>query len=417
MKALETISRWLYYRRYARAIERPRSYGTLEVMGPEHEFSLVDSEMEPLPIVEKVIDAFYGRISNAVYLSKFAIRKEFPLHIIEIKGTAPFESPELLEESMQAATRSLLEFVKRKYRARLLGTGMHPLLHLEETGTRPYDNVAQEFRKVFPMKRHGWLNIQSFQINLPYSNEVEAISLYNALVHLCAYLPAISASSPICEGHLTSFSDFRLYNSQMKAREIPSIAGDVVPDYISSFDQYRREVADKYLCELADAGVSTEGFVDYINQRAAVFKFERNAVEVRVMDEQECIKSDVALSCFVRSTIRGLTTLNSEILPHQLLVNDYRAIIKDGLQAKVLHPTGKTAQEVCQYFLDLASKYADEHEKKYLWIIEKRIKEGNLSEIIRKRVLIRAQKTTFKEATINIYSKLAKCVYDNEPYF
>jgi gamma-glutamyl:cysteine ligase YbdK (ATP-grasp superfamily) len=416
MKDLASISRWLDYRRYARAAEK-LSYKTQEVLGPEHEFSLVNSEMKPMPIAEKVVNEYYGRISNALYLTRYAIRIEFPLHIVEIKARNPFNSPELLEESMQAAVGSFLEFIANKYHANLLGTGMHPTLHLEETGTRPNDKIAQELSKVFPLRRHGWLNIQSFQLNLPYSTEEEAVSLHNALTHLCAYLPAISASSPICEGHLTPYDDFRLYNYQMKCREIPSIAGDVVPEYISSFSQFRNEVSDRYSSDLSNAGVSIEDFADYVNQRNVVFKFARKAIEIRVMDEQECIKSDVALSCFIRSTIRGLLALNDGLLSHKILVNDYNSIIKNGLEAEVLNPRGKTARQICQYFFNLASEYADEKEKKYLWIIEKRIKEGNLSKLIRRRVVNRAQKTTFDEAVISVYSELARCVSDNQPYF
>ena len=109
--------------------------------------------------------------------------------------------------------------------------------------------------------------------------------------------------------------------------------------------------------------------------------------------------------------------INTEILPHQLLVNDYNSIIENGLEAEVQHFAGKTARQVCQYFFNLASKYANETEKKYLWIVKKRIKEGNLSDLIRRRVLNKAQRTTFEEAIISVYSKLAECLSDNQPYF
>jgi gamma-glutamyl:cysteine ligase YbdK (ATP-grasp superfamily) len=417
MKGLASISRWLYYKRYGRATRRFIPYGMLEVLGPEHEFSIVNNEMKTMPIVEQVINDYYGKIINFLRLPKFVFRKEFPLHIIELKADKPFKSPELFEESMQSAILSLLEFTEKKFNAYLLGTGMHPLLRLEETGTRRYDKIAQEFEKIFPLKRHGWLNVQSFQINLPYSTESEAVSLYNALAHLCTYLPAISAASPICESQFTPYVDSRLYYYQMKSLEIPSIAGEVIPDYISSFDQFQREVTGRYSRDLEMVGVSTKDFTDYVNQRAAVFKTARKAIEIRVMDEQECIKSDVALGCFVRSTIRGLTAMKNEALPHCLLVNDYNSIITKGLEAEVLHPEGETARQVCQYFFNLASRYANENERKYLWIIEKRIKEGNLSDIIRKRVVKKTQKTTFKEAVISVYSKLAECLADNQPYF
>ena len=110
------------------------------------------------------------------------------------------------------------------------------------------------------------------------------------------------------------------------------------------------------------------------------------------MDEQECIKSDVALACFVRAALRGLIASNAELLPHDVLVKDFNAVIKDGLNAEVSSPHGKTARQVCQHYLKLAMEHADEDEKKYLWLVKKRIEEGSLSELIRANVLRRARK-------------------------
>jgi hypothetical protein len=65
----------------------------------------------------------------------------------------------------------------------------------------------------------------------------------------------------------------------------------------------------------------------------------------------------------------------------------------------------------------LAEEYATSDEKKYLWLIKRRIEQGNLSELIRKKVQLRAQKTDFHEAIKTIYSTLIKSLSDNEPYF
>jgi hypothetical protein len=156
---------------------------------------------------------------------------------------------------------------------------------------------------------------------------------------------------------------------------------------------------------------------EWVNSRGVIFRFDRSALEVRVIDEQECVKSDVALSCFVRAALRGLTALKAELSPHDLLVRDFNKIVKEGLNAQVSSSHGKTARQVCQHYLNLAFKYADEDEKKYLWIIKKRLENGSLSEIICNRVLKRAEKTDFHEAVINVYSTLIKCLSDNEPYF
>jgi gamma-glutamyl:cysteine ligase YbdK (ATP-grasp superfamily) len=388
-------------------------------MGPEHEFSLVNEELKPLPIVDKVIKDFHGKIVNFVELPNFTFGKELQMHVMEIKANKPFKSPELFEETMQSAVSTLTDLLWKKHHAYLLGTGMHPLLRLEDTKIWPHRHrkIYQEYAKIFNLIQHGWLNIQSFHLNLPYSKEKTGVLLHNLLAGLCAYLPAISAASPICDGNVSPNVDNRLNFYKANQQEIPSITGDVVPEYISSFEEYRKEVIGKYSKDLAEAGAGYQIlFKEWVNSRGVIFRFDRSALEVRVMDEQECIKSDVAMSCFVRAALRGLLAENAEPLPHQLLVRDFNSILANGLDAEVMHPKGKTARQVCQYLFNLALEYAEEDEKKYLWIVKKRIEEGNLSDVIRSRVLAKAQKTDVKDAILNVYSTLAQCLVNNQPY-
>ncbi len=370
--------------------------------------------------MDKVIKDFCGKVVNFVELPQFTFGKELQLHVMEIKANAPFKSPEIFEETMQNAVITLLDFIGKKYHAHLLGTGMHPLLKLEETSiwSHRHRKIYHELSKVFNLKQHGWLNIQSFHLNLPYAREETAITLHNLLAGLSAYLPALSASSPIFEGAIGANVDNRLYFYKINQQEIPSVTGDVVPEPVSSFNQYRREIIGHYSQDLAKLGAGkTILFKEWINSRGVIFRFDRSALEVRVMDEQECVKSDVALSCFIRAALRGLIAEKTEPLPHQLLVNDFDAVVANGLNAKVLHPKGETARQVCQRLFNLALENAEEDEKKYLWIVKKRIEDGNLSELIRNRVLKKAQKTDLKEAILDIYLTLIKCLSDNQPYF
>ena len=352
-------------------------------------------------------------------LASFTFGKEMQLHVMEIKANAPFKSPQEFEATMQDAVSTLNQIV-RKHGALLLGTGMHPLLKLTDTAIWPHyhKKIYNEYSKIFNLNQHGWLNIQSFHLNLPYQKETDGIQIHNLLVNLCAYLPAIAASSPIYEGKTGSDVDNRLQFYKMNQKEIPSVTGGVIPEYAASFSQYKNDVIRRYSEALAKAGAGKSLLSkEWVNSRGVIFRFDRSALEVRVMDEQECVKSDVALSCFVRATIRGLMTLKAELLPHDLLVKDFNMIVKEGLNARVSNPNGKTARQVCQHYLNLAFEYSSEDEKKYLWIIKKRLENGNLSEIIRDRVMRRAEKTDFHEAIINVYSTLIKCLFNNEPYF
>jgi len=339
---------------------------------------------------------------------------------MEVKPNAPFRLPVEFEETMHEAVLTLLEFLERKYKACLLGTGMHPLLRLEETGVWPHRDrqVYRAFSRVFNINQHGWLNIQSFQLNLPYSNEKNAFLMHNLLAEICAYLPAISASSPIYEGKKGEYIDNRLHFYALNQREVPSITGDVIPEYSFSFRQYKKEVIGKYSTDLAKAGIGEHLlYKDWINSRGVIFRFDRRALEIRVMDEQECVKSDVALSCFVRALLRGLMLEKAELSPHDVLVKDFNSVMKRGLNAKVRHPYGKSARQVCEHFLKLAWENATDEEKEYLPLIRRRIERGNLSEIITAEVEKKAAKTDFREAIIAVYSRLIKSLMDNEPYF
>jgi gamma-glutamyl:cysteine ligase YbdK (ATP-grasp superfamily) len=396
-------------------------YKTLEVLGPEHEFSIVNDELEALPIVDKIIKDFHGRVANFVKQPSFIFGKELQLHVMEFKPNAPFKTPVEFEETMQKGILTIQDFLQREFHAHLLGAGMHPLLKLNETGIWPHRHrqIYEAYSKIFNLRRHGWLNIQSFHLNLPYSNEEDAILLNNTLANICPYLSAISASSPIYEGKLGEAVDNRLCFYAQNQKEIPSVTGDVIPEYISSFSQYKTNIIGKYSDDLAKAGADKLILnKEWVNSRGVIFRFDRKAIEIRIMDEQECIKSDVALSCFIRATLRGLMKQDPEFLPHKLLVQDLKAIIMDGLSAAVHHPHGETANRVCEYYYhNLALKNATADEKKYLPIILKRIESGNLSEILRDRVKKKSKRTELKEAIIDTYSELAESLAKNQPYF
>jgi gamma-glutamyl:cysteine ligase YbdK (ATP-grasp superfamily) len=381
---------------------------------------LVNEELRALPIVDRVIKDFCGRVVNFVEQSDFTFGKELQLHVMEIKPNTPFRSPKTFDETMHKAVLSLLNFLEDKYKASLLGTGMHPLLRLEETGVWPHRHrqIYEEYSKVFNLKRHGWLNIQSYQLNLPYANEENGILLHNLLANICLYLPAIAASSPIYEGKFGENIDNRLHFYMLNQKEVPSITGAVIPEYVSSFAQYRRDIIERYSSDLANAGVNKLLLhKDWVNSRGVIFRFDRKALEIRVMDEQECVKSDVALSCFIRTLLRGLMREKIELLSHEILVKHFNSIIASGLDAKVSHPYGSTVRQVCQRFFKIGWANATKEEKRYLPIIQRRIEYGSLSEIIRKRICVKMQKTDLKEAIISVYSMLIKSLRDNQPYF
>jgi len=393
-------------------------YGTLEVLGPEHEFSIIDEKLSPLPIVDKVIRDVHGRLVNCASLGACSFGKELQAHVAEFKANKPFVSPVVFEETMQKTVEAILGILKSRYNARLLGSGMHPFLRLSDAKVWSHRDrgIYAAMSRIFNLNQHGWLNIQSFQLNLPYRNESEAIRLYSALTNLLPYLPAIAASSPIYESRKGAYVDNRLHFYLTNQLEVPSITGSLIPEYVNSFEEYEKTTVRQYSEELAklDAPRSLLN-KEWINSRGAIIRQDRKAIEIRVLDEQESVKADVALSCFIRAALRGIL-LDAEYpyLAHPTLVQNFKHVLRKGLPARVQHPKGKTAGEVCRHLLQIALRNATDEERKYLPIIKQRIEGGNLSNIILRNVVKKAQKTDLHEAIFTTYSRLADCLEKNQ---
>jgi len=392
-------------------------YGTLEVLGPEHEFSIIDEKLTPLPIVDKVMRDVHGRIVNCASLGACSFGKELQAHVAEFKANKPFSSPVAFEETMQWAVEAILSILDKRYNARLLGLGMHPLLRIADARVWSHRDrgIYAALSRIFNLNHHGWLNIQSFQLNLPYKNEAEAVRLYNALTNVLPYLPAVAASSPIYESKIGRYVDNRLHFYLTNQLEVPSITGCLIPEYVSSFEDYEKLTVQQYSEDLTKVKAPRCLLnKEWLNSRGAVIRLDRKAIEIRILDEQESVKSDVALSCFIRATLRGVLASDEyPYLSHEVLVHNFNRVMRKGLEAKVQHPSGRTAKQVCRHLLKIASKNATSEEKHYLPIISRRIEGGNLSDVILKRVANKSKRTDFEEATFAVYSMLADCLEKN----
>jgi gamma-glutamyl:cysteine ligase YbdK (ATP-grasp superfamily) len=227
-------------------------YKTLEVLGPEHEFSIVGKDLRPLPIVDKVVKMIHGRIVNQTPLNGSSLGKELQAHVAEIKANDPFSSPKTFEDTMQEGVRKVDKLLATSFDAELLGTGMHPFLLPKEAGiwSHRHRQIYDAMGNIFNLRQHGWVNIQSFQLNLPFRTEKEGVKLHNEVANLLPYLPALAASSPIYESKVGRYLDNRLHFYALNQREIPSITGDVIPEYVGSFAEYHEKVIGRYSADL-----------------------------------------------------------------------------------------------------------------------------------------------------------------------
>jgi len=120
-------------------------------------------------------------------------------------------------------------------------------------------------------------------------------------------LPALAASSPFAEGKATGLLDTRLAHYKQNATLVPSMAGGIIPEPIFTEAEYRDQVLGRIDAELAphDPQRILVGH-EWLNARGAIVRFDRMALELRLLDTQECPRADIAIAATVAETVRSL---------------------------------------------------------------------------------------------------------------
>ncbi len=409
----------------------PKRYRLFEVVGLELEYVVVDEDLRPRCLVEDAFRHIHGRPTSDVEFDGVGFSNELAAHVFEIKTNEPTESLAQAEAELQRGLRFFAEVLREKFAARLLPTGMHPFMHPRETRLweRASRAIYRTYASIFPIHEHGWLNVQASHVNLPFDSEPRTVTLHNAIACLIPYLPALAASSPVYEGAVGPSVDNRLEFYKKNQRRIPQITAQVVPEYITSFSDYRRKVYAPIRRALADFPGTERLQAEWVNSRGAIMRFSRRAIEIKVLDVQECIKADVAIAVFIRGALRHLVRrleTGALVLPdHAMLVADLDATIREGSEAAVvashlrpraLEDQGKTtARSILGGLLDAADPETAAEERPYLAVIEDRIRRGNLSERIARQLRRRSRRRNGSERDVirEVYEELIGCLQHN----
>jgi len=402
--------------------------------GVELEYAVVDGDLNAVSLVEDALRSIAGRPTSDVDLERFGFSNEIADHVFEIKTTDPLRSLRDAEAALAEGVALFSTTLQNEFGARLLPTGMHPWLDPGECRlwSRSNTRIYQAYGRIFDTGTHGWMNVHAAHLNLPLGREREAVAMYNASAMLIPYLPALAASSPMYDGKLQPNVDNRLSWIREHQAAVPESCGSIVPEYIESFADYRRNVLGpmyRALDRFPDSGVLRH---EFFNARGAVFKFSRKAMEIRVLDMQECVKMDVAIAVFTRSVLRHLSRrilAGKLLLPdHEHLVHDFEAVVRDGSAARVSAPMFADAVErsadgtagardVLRNFLGMARKSVGKGEAEYLDLASLIIESGSLSERIRDGLSpAAADSAELMSASRTLYQELADCLQNNEPW-
>ncbi len=285
-----------------------RTLTLLEGYGVELEYMIVDAAtLDVRPLADRVIAAEAGAVENEIERGAMAWSNELARHVIELKTNGPAHALGGLATRFTSEIGRIEELLA-PLGARLMPTAMHPWMdpHRDfELWPHQSGEIYATFDRIFDCRGHGWANLQSAHLNLSFGNDEEFGRLHAAVRALLPLLPALAASSPFADGRPTGWLDTRLEVYRNNARRVPSVTGAVIPEPLFTRRSYEAMLESLYadLAPLDPAGTLCH---EWVNARGCIARFDRMALEIRVLDVQECPAADLAIAAAVSLVVRAL---------------------------------------------------------------------------------------------------------------
>lgn len=399
-------------------------YSIFSVMGIEIEYMLVDLEsLDVQPKSDQLLKALAGHQTNEMELGDIAVSNELVMHVLELKNNGPRPPTEPIATHFYQAILQLQPLLQ-SHHLQLLPSGAHPWMDpLKETVRWPHGNrsIYKQYDSIFNCEGHGWSNLQSMHINLPFANDEEFAQLHSVVRLILPLLPALAASTPIIEKKRTDFQDTRLVYYEKNQQKIPSISGEIIPEVATSEAHYFDEILAPMYRDISP--YDPKGLLQYewLNSRGAIAKFEYKALEIRVVDTQECVQADIAIAKAVHAILKSWHEASEHhqhvACPTKLLKTVFDGTVKNGLSTPIDHaelftqwqlPKRRmTVRDAWSILIERVSPSLDAPSQLAL---ENILHHGNLSE----RILRACQNDLSQSVLKNVYQKLADCLLKNE---
>ncbi len=297
-----------------------------EGYGVEIEYMIVDREtLAVKPIADVLLRQAAGHDTTEVVGDAIDWSNELTLHLVELKTHGPVASLEGIGARF-AAEVARIDAILAQHGARLMPTAMHPTMDpYAEMRLWPHENnpIYEAYHRIFDCRGHGWANLQSVHLNLPFASDDELWRLHSAARLVLPLVPALAASSPFVEGRLTGMLDNRVSFYEAHVARVPSLMGDVVPEVVRSRAEYATHILAPIYRDLAP--MDPEGTLrdEWANARGAIARFDRMALELRLTDVQEHPRADVAVAALIGGAVKAL-------------VDDARLEVYDAVDSKRL---------------------------------------------------------------------------------
>ncbi|WP_026475523.1 carboxylate-amine ligase [Alkaliflexus imshenetskii] len=403
-----------------------KTFSLFEVIGVELEYMIVDREtLAVKPVCDKLLSHAAGKLVSDYDNGAIAWSNEIVNHVVELKTNGPVNTLEGLDSHFHTNVLQINDILLQ-YNAMLLPSGAHPWMNpFTETKLweHEYNEIYALYNRIFDCRGHGWSNLQSTHINLPFSGDEEFAILHAAIRLILPLIPAISASTPLLDGRLTGFIDSRLEAYRHNQDKIPSIAGKIVPEAVFSQNEYHERIFKKIVDDITP--YDKDGVLEYqfLNSRGAIARFDRGAIEIRLIDIQECPRADLAIVACIVALLKKLTRGDFIPLEAQQAWSEHRLYdilldtIQHGEDAIIHNPEylklwgmpdkPVTASELWKYLLPLLKMEMDsESFNDVAFIVEK----GTLSS----RIINALNGDTSLERQMKIYRQLSESLITNQ---
>lgn len=317
--------------------------GLFQGYGIELEYMIVSRRsLEVLPIADQLLQAMAGEPAQSWEADGIGWSNELALHVIEFKTAGPVPTLAGLDRAFRRAIGQANLWLHEQD-ACLLGTAMHPFMDPGTIQLWPHGDreIYQAFDRIFDCKGHGWGNLQSMHINLPFADDQEFARLHAAVRFLLPLLPAVAASSPLVEGSRTSRLCNRYFHYRDNCRRIPSVTARVIPEPVSSRAEYEQRILEPMYRDIAPYDKEKILQFEWLNARGAIARFDRMALEIRLMDIQAEPEADLALAEIVSGLARLLTdchwsdSRDLNLLETEFLKRLLDAAAESGLEVEV----------------------------------------------------------------------------------
>ena len=308
--------------------------GLFEGFGVEIEHMIVDaSTMEVRPCADRIlVDG--SKIVMELEDGDIAWSNELALHVNEMKSNGPAGSLEELPERFWASTHRLM--LRLPTGSTLLPGAMHPFMNPAHEFIRwPHGDreIYEAFDRIFDCRGHGWSNLQSVHLNLPFCGDDEFGRLHAAIRLLLPILPALTAASPYYDGCLQPYKNGRLHVYRSNAKKIPLVSGSVIPEPARCRSQYEREILEPMYAAIRPFDPEALLQHEWLNARGAIARFDRSTIEIRTIDAQENATANIAICAAIVEVLRFLLETDQppdELLPQARLVTLFDEAVRDG---------------------------------------------------------------------------------------